>query len=71
MSDIKMIPASSSWITATGYDPDEETMLIETDTGKTYQYDGISAQEYKAFTEAGSMGRYFHLHFKDLNSMEV
>lgn len=57
-------PVSSSAIQSVGYDTDSQTMEIEFNGGRTYQYFDVPAAEHEALMEADSHGAYFNVHIK-------
>lgn len=48
----------SSMIQAFGYDPEQETLLVIFNSGKTYQYSEVPQETYDELLEAGSKGSY-------------
>lgn len=66
---IKMTPCSSSRICSHGHDPATNTLALqfkrknpdggEPIGGQVYHYAGFTADDYKALTEAESLGKHF------------
>jgi hypothetical protein len=54
-----MQPVKSSTISHVGHDPDLNRLTIKFNSGGTYTYDGVSAEEHKALLEAPSIGKHF------------
>ena len=59
-------PVSSSDLASVGYDPRKQLLEVEFHSGGTYQYSNVPADVYEGLMQAGSHGRYFHAHIKDL-----
>jgi hypothetical protein len=57
-------PITSSSISAIGYDADEELLRVEFNSGHTYDYKGVTADEHKALLAADSVGGYFAKHIR-------
>jgi hypothetical protein len=51
-------PVDSSAVTYAGYNGDTQELTITFTGGRSYAYQGVSPQRYRAFCEAGSKGRY-------------
>lgn len=48
-----------------GYDKDAKVLLVEfRDSGSRYLYFGFSSSDYKAFSSASSLGKYFNSNIK-------
>lgn len=65
---IPLQPVSSSQIRAIGHDPERSMLAIQFNHGAmaVYQYPGVSADTFKAFQAAKSIGTFFGQHIKDL-----
>ena len=57
-------PVSSSSLKSVGYDPRSQTLEIEFETGRTYQYFNVPESIYQALMSAGSHGQYFNQNIK-------
>lgn len=68
---IELCPCESSRITAHGHDPVTNTLALQFKSkngpGPVYHYSGFTADDYKAFTEAESLGRHFGTHINVKN----
>lgn len=60
---MKATPYSST-IVSHGYDPETQTMRVQFKSGGTYEYDGVSKEDYEAFGNASSPGGHLHAHIK-------
>lgn len=47
------------------YDSEEKTLIITFNNGKRYEYSGMSAEQFKEFIGADSLGKYFIAHIKN------
>lgn len=60
---IELCACESSRIAAHGHDPVTNTLALQfkgkNGVGPVYHYDGFTAEDYKAFTGADSLGRHF------------
>jgi len=54
----KMIPITSKWIVAVGYNAEEKVMKLQTDT-YTYAYQDVPESAFRAFFTTKSPGRYY------------
>jgi hypothetical protein len=59
-------PIKSSLIKSEAYDPLVKRLHIELQSGKVYEYSGVSPQLYAAFLRAPSPGAYFNANIKQL-----
>ena len=57
---VEMQYVDSSNINAVGYDEDKEALLVEFNSGDTYQYENVPEQAYRDLMDAESMGSHFH-----------
>lgn len=55
---MEMTPVSSSNIAAIGYDENQNTLIIEFNNGRAYEYYGVSQYVFDEFLNAGSKGQY-------------
>jgi len=62
---MEMIPVTSSWISAVGYE--DGTVRVAFKDGAVYEYTNVSEDEYTALANASSVGRAFHA-FKRLHT---
>ncbi len=57
-------PVSSSNLRSVGYDPASQTLEIEFQNGRIYQYFNVPQSVYDALMAAESHGRYFLAHIR-------
>jgi hypothetical protein len=57
---------SSSDLRSVGYDPQQQLLEIEFNSGGIYHYSGVPTSVYSALMSAGSKGQYFHRFIKDV-----
>lgn len=57
---------SSSNLRSVGYNESTNTLEIEFNSGGVYQYYGVPLAVYHGLMNAGSPGKYFHAHIKDV-----
>jgi hypothetical protein len=57
-------PVTSSNIKSIGHDPQNRTLHVEFNSGKVYEYGGVSAGEHAALVNADSVGKHFNEHIK-------
>lgn len=57
---IDMQNVSSSQIKAIGYDPETGTMRVDFNSGATYEYDGVSEEDFASVAGASSVGAAFN-----------
>lgn len=55
---MEMIPVSSSNIAAIGFDETQNTLVIEFNNGRAYEYYGVPQYVFDEFSNAGSKGQY-------------
>ncbi len=55
-------PVSSSSIEAVGYDADNRTLHVKFNSGATYSYEDVDAEQHRALIEADSIGAHFSKH---------
>ncbi len=64
-----MIPVTSSFIHAIGYDPKRKTITVEFKRGNgnysIYQYRGVAVQTFARWLKAKSKGAYFHRNIRN------
>lgn len=64
--DMKKV--DSSQIAEIGHDPDTNTLAIRFKgvggPGGLYHYPNVTAEKFKAFSAAKSLGKHFHTHIK-------
>ncbi|HWA89798.1 MAG TPA: KTSC domain-containing protein [Rhizomicrobium sp.] len=56
---------SSSNLASVGYDPGSETLEVEFNNGRVYQYYNVPQFMYDRLMEAGSMGKFFNAEIKN------
>ncbi len=59
-------PVDSSNLASVGYDPATQTLEIEFQNGRIYQYFHVLQAEYDELMAASSHGRYFNAYIRDL-----
>lgn len=59
-----MKPVKSSTIKAIGHDPARQVLTVEFANGGTYEYQGVSAEQFEAFHSAESIGKHHHQHIR-------
>jgi len=47
------------------YDSEEKTLIITFNNDKRYEYSGMSAEQFKEFMAADSLGKYFIARIKN------
>lgn len=57
---IEMNPVESSNIQAVGYDQDKEVLVIDFNSGTTYEYKNVPFDIFQGLMDADSVGSYFH-----------
>ncbi len=55
---MEMIPVSSSNIASIGYEENQNTLVIEFNNGRAYEYYGVPSYVFDEFLNAGSKGQY-------------
>ena len=62
---MRMILVQSSLLSAVGYDPSEETMVVQFQNGRYYRYNGVPADVFvSVITDPDSQGKAFNSHIK-------
>jgi hypothetical protein len=56
--EIPLTDVKSTVISGHGYDPATQTMRVRFNGGKMYDYEGVPADKYAAFTGAASLGSF-------------
>ena len=64
MADTEPVELRSSWMSTAQYDPDDKSLEITLDDGKSYTYLGVPSQVYQGLITAPSAGRYFIANIK-------
>lgn len=59
---LEMIPVSSSFIRAIGYD--NSTLYVEMDTGQTYEHYQVPYDLFVAFINASSKGAFYNKYIR-------
>ncbi len=62
---MKRQPVSSSNLRAVGYDAAAQTLEIEFQNGRVYQYSDVPEDVYRELMSAESHGQYFNDNIKD------
>jgi len=65
MADTEAVQLRSAWMSTAEYDPDEKTLEITLDDGKSYEYSGVPSALFQALLNAPSPGRYFVTQIKN------
>ena len=66
----EMQPVTSSSIASVGYEPTEEAVYIEFNSGATYRYLGVEESEFHSLVAASSVGSFFNENFKNVYQFE-
>lgn len=62
---MNLTPVESSQLEAIGYDPETKKLHIKFKAGgATYEYDGMTPEEFEKFNSAPSKGSYFYKNIK-------
>ena len=63
---MKREPVESTAIKSVGYNEDKHLLEVEIlETGRIYQYKGVSVDEYLDFMDAKSLGEYYNRVIKE------
>ena len=62
---MQMIPASSSNLSAVGYDPSDSTFVVRFRNGTTYKYLRVPQTLFDALVRAPSKGAFFNENIKE------
>ena len=64
--EITLNPVTSGKIKGIGYDPETSTLAVQFVQGKgaVYHYPGVTADQYKEFAGAESVGKHFITNFQ-------
>lgn len=65
---MERVSVSSSNIASVGYDAEQKTLEVEFNSGSVYQYFEVPKEVYEGMLAAGSVGKYFNQHVKDVYS---
>lgn len=57
-------PLSSTHLASVGYDPIQQTLEIEFQSGSVYRYYSVAPQSYDELMAAASHGAFFNRHIK-------
>ena len=63
---IPLMPVESSNIEAVGYDQEEQELIIEFKSGRTYIYFDVPFDVYTGLMDAESKGKYFHKNIRNI-----
>ncbi|MCB2356421.1 KTSC domain-containing protein [Clostridium estertheticum] len=66
MSEVKMIPVSSSNIDSVGYDEEDQTVHVRFTNNSLYIYKGVPELEFDGLVNAPSVGSYLHRNYKNV-----
>lgn len=61
---MEMTIVDSSLIRAIGYDENTNTLRLEFNKGRGYEYQNVPKEVYKGIMKASSAGRYFNAEIK-------
>ena len=61
-----LTPVSSSMIAAVGYDAEKQSLAVQFNNGRIYNYGGVPEAEYENLISAGSVGQYFAQNIKNV-----
>jgi len=61
---IEMTPATSTAISAHGYDAATKTARIQFANGRTHDYPDVEPEQYQRLASAESLGRHFNQHWR-------
>ena len=61
---MKRTPVTSSLIASVGYDAAQETIEVEFQNGRIYQYFDVEESEMRELLEADSLGAYFNANIR-------
>jgi len=70
MSEVIMIPVSSSNVAELGYDADNQIVYVSYLNGTKYIYKGVAQYEYDNLLNSPSIGSYLHRNFKNVYPYE-
>ncbi len=62
---MKRQPVDSSNLASVGYDATSQTLEIEFQNGRIYQYFAVPQREYNGLMAADSLGSYFNSNIRD------
>lgn len=62
---MKRTAVDSSMLASAGYDPTSQTLEVEFNTGRVYQYFDLPQSEYDGLMAADSLGSYFYHNIRD------
>jgi hypothetical protein len=62
---VTLQPVESNMISAAGYDPERQYLLVLFNTGKAYEYYEVPPNEYDGLMAAESKGGYMREHILD------
>jgi hypothetical protein len=69
---MEMIPVSSSNIAAIGYEETQNTLVIEFNNGRAYEYYSVPQYVFDEFLNAGSKGQYANLNiYKNYSQSQI
>ena len=63
---LEMQYVESSNIQAVGYDEDKEILVLDFNSGTTYQYENVPVGVYQGLMDAESIGKYFHKNIRSV-----
>ena len=70
MSNIEMMPVSSSNVASVGYDGENEVVYVRFLNNTLYIYKGVPEYDFEGLVSAASVGSYLHRNFKNVYAYE-
>ena len=68
---MKRESVSSSLLESVGYDPEEDVLEVELESGAIYQYRDVPEETYEELLAADSLGRYFNHHIRNRSHVQI
>ena len=62
---MERIPIASTSLASVGYDAETQTLEVEFNTGRVYQYYSVPEQEHPGLLNADSKGTYFNANIRN------
>ena len=67
---LQLVEGSSN-IQAMGHDPETNTLRVQFQDGKSYDYADVDADKYAALLASDSKGRHLHRHIKSCHECQL
>lgn len=64
MPEVTRTPVQSSSIASLGHDAESDTLHVEFNSGRIYEYSGINTEAYQRLLNAPSIGAHFGRHIR-------